>query len=209
MNIAQVTAAPIEIRMLDGISYRMSPLTQRDIGEIDLWLRSQVIERALADLPADATDEQREAAEKEATERAEKLTWIDGEGSELMSTVSGWARIVYQGVLHNHPNVAFAGVLLGLSRGDTLSRVQKDWARLNNVKLIPMKGGSGESGPSKIPELTEVFLSLSDRFGWTIEEISNMTLEQVSMYMESCATAGNTLRFKTQAEYEAWRLAKL
>jgi len=105
----QVAAAPVDI-VIGGKTYRMSPLQDRDVAELDNWLRSRIIRMARDSLAADEPEDMKRITMEAAIRFAQGLTWISGEGAQVMDTIDGISRIVWQGVYHNHPEVSYEEV---------------------------------------------------------------------------------------------------
>ena len=99
---AQATAAPVELR-LGGHSFRMSPLTDRDIAELDNWLRTRVIRTARESLSPDTSPNDRQLVIDSAVRVAMSMTWMSGDGARQMATLDGMAQLLWQGIQHNHP----------------------------------------------------------------------------------------------------------
>ena len=137
-----VTAASYPLT-LNGITYSLSPLTDRDIEEVNNWLRASVINMARDSLTSDMSKDERSEILGVAMKEARSLSWMHGEGSKIITqSIDGVSRVMYQGVVKNHPNVTFA---------DFLSNMYKDpsgvesslaiWRELN------LKDYEGEDGP--------------------------------------------------------------
>lgn len=104
-NTAKITGASHDITFADGTTYRMAPLTDRDISELDNWVRSRHIQIAI-DAGKDLSDEDRMELKEVAMMQAATLSWMSGMGARLMATVDGMARLCWQGIKTNHPLVS-------------------------------------------------------------------------------------------------------
>ncbi len=134
MTTAQeATAAPLELRLGDR-TFRMSPLTERDIAELDHWLQSRVIRIARESLPPAASEEDRRLTLDVALSRAASLSWMSPEGARLMATLDGMAQLVWQGVKTNHPGIAPAEIRELLLDAANLEESLGAFDRLNNAK---------------------------------------------------------------------------
>ncbi len=102
-NRAQATAAPGEIRIGDK-TYQMSPLSDKDIGELDNWIRVRVVRLARQSLIGGETSAERRETMQAAFEYATSLTWLD-KGAEEMATLEGAARLLWQVLKKNHPEL--------------------------------------------------------------------------------------------------------
>ena len=102
-NRSQATAATGEITIDDKI-YQMAPLTDKDIGELDNWIRIRVIQLARDSLSGNESSHESKAIMHAAFEYASSLTWLD-KGTEEMITLEGVARLLYQVLKANHPEL--------------------------------------------------------------------------------------------------------
>jgi hypothetical protein len=57
-NLAQATAAPAQLK-INGSTYRLRPLRERDYGEIEQWLRSRALAVVRDNLDGFAADDRR------------------------------------------------------------------------------------------------------------------------------------------------------
>ena len=144
-DVAAASASPVPIK-LAGREFRMSPLTYDDIGELDQYLRSRVIESARQSLPGDASPDQRAMTEESAIRVACELTWMSGKGAKMMSSLQGWARILWQGLRHNHPELKPEDVVKLLTDPRTLEHAQAEWKRINKGDAKPGKAGARGRG---------------------------------------------------------------
>lgn len=100
---AQATAAPGDVT-IDGKICRMSPLSDKDIAELDNWVRIRVIRLAKESLTGKETKEEREELLEVAFKHASKLTWL-GEGLEDTTSLEGVARLLWQTLKKHHPDL--------------------------------------------------------------------------------------------------------
>lgn len=91
--------------MLGGVEYRMSPLTDRDISELDEWIQTEHIRLARASLGPECTQAERDETLGIAMRQARTLSWMSPEGAAIMGTVDGVARVIFQGLRENHPEL--------------------------------------------------------------------------------------------------------
>lgn len=102
----QMTAAPFPVT-IGPYTYEMSPLCDRDIDEINNWLRSTFIQMARDSLTPGMTREEREEVLGVAMSRARKLSFIEGEGAELASSLDGACRVLWQGLRRRQPELSW------------------------------------------------------------------------------------------------------
>ena len=100
------TASPAPI-VLGGVEYSVSPLDDNDMGEIDLWLRTNLIKTARASIPPDASAEEKERIERLAMREAQELSWMSRAGQRQLATLDGICRLLYQTLKKKHPDITF------------------------------------------------------------------------------------------------------
>jgi len=127
----RINAASSPLRFADGTEYQMSPLTDRDISELDEWVRVRFINLAMRSLPAETSEAERAAARMQATHEALTLTWMSGRGAQHMASVDGMTRLVWQSVKRNHPGVTEDELRRHLFSQENIAAVQLQFRRLN------------------------------------------------------------------------------
>ena len=110
MDIASLTAAPVEFS-IGGKTYRMSPLTLADAGELDAWLRSRLVAIARQSLPPDATPQERRETLDVAMRAASEISWPKDVGSVVAETPEVIVRLFWQGMRRHHPQLTFQDAL--------------------------------------------------------------------------------------------------
>jgi len=101
---ARVAGAPVPVT-IDGVEYRFSTLSDRDLCELDEWVRSQYLRVAQSTLPQDPAA--RDAYFAVITKQAMKLSWFSGEGLAHTASLEGIARLMFQSVKKLHPDFTF------------------------------------------------------------------------------------------------------
>lgn len=110
-NRAEAAAVP-GIFTLDGVEYRMSPLTDQIIGRLDNWLRTSIIRMGReAGRGLGSTD--REAIMAAAFVTARRMSWFT-EGAAAARTVEGSARLIFETCCEHHPDVTVKDVEDGI-----------------------------------------------------------------------------------------------
>ena len=145
--LEKVTAAPVDIR-LAGKTYRMAPLTDKDVAELDNFARGWIIRMALDALPPDAPDDIKRITMEAAVRVAAGTTWLRGKGQEMMNSVAGWARILWQGLRKNHRDLTPEKIAEMLTDPVTLEEATEAWRRLN----LEAKGATGSGADEKKAE---------------------------------------------------------
>ncbi len=107
-NRAEMTAAPVDVRIGER-AFRVSPLTDRDIGELDNYLRSKVVRIARESLPANASEADRQLTMRAAVNESLSISWLSHCGQELR-TIDGIARWLWQILHREHPDLTIDDV---------------------------------------------------------------------------------------------------
>lgn len=133
------TAAAAPLKFADGTVYQMSPLTDKDIAELDAWVQSRIIEMARASLSKDATQIERDETLRIAMQTAVNVTWLSGQGAKILATVPGWTRLVWQAIKKNHPGVTEADVSAHMFSAENVREVNRVFTEQNVVKTPAKK----------------------------------------------------------------------
>lgn len=95
---AQATAAAATAK-IGGKDYLLSPLSDQDWAELDLWYQGRAIRRARASLDSDSTETERRLTMEEAFRYAQGLSFLrdalDPEKSPI-NTVEGVAQLAWR-----------------------------------------------------------------------------------------------------------------
>lgn len=127
---ARLTAASAPL-VLAGVEYRMSPLSDRDIAELDEWVQIRYVNLVLASLPAEAEQEERDALRVRAAREALGMTWMSGEGARLMATVDGVTRLLWQSLRREHPDIKEEDLRRLLYSPENIAATRHTFTRLN------------------------------------------------------------------------------
>lgn len=152
-----MTAVPVELHLIDGGGlervYNMRPLTDRDRAELDEFVQSRLIAAARNSL---------EGADAKTWERVMSLamreslgvTHSRSPGVNVFTTPAGFARLAWQGIRKEHPEVAYAD-LIGLFHNErNVTELNLQFARVNAVPQSPSGGGDGQAGPTPMRKST-------------------------------------------------------
>ena len=102
-NKTVATAAPIDIQ-LGGETFRMSPLTDADLGELDNYVRSRVIRAARESLGDGVSEADRQAVLRAAVAESMNVSFATHWRREL-NTLDGMARLFWQTLRRCHPGL--------------------------------------------------------------------------------------------------------
>lgn len=105
---AEITAAPVGVS-IGGKTYRISPLTDQDIGELDNYLRAKVVRIARESLPSNASEVDRQLTMRAAVNESLSISWLSHCSQELR-TIGGMARWLWQLLHREHPDLTVEAV---------------------------------------------------------------------------------------------------
>lgn len=100
---AEVTAASVEF-VVDGVTYRLSPLRDRDYGEFVGWVQDRFLDLAKRNLDGLAQAD-RDTLLKAAYEKSGGLTITSPETIKLMNSVDGAAYLLYMSLRRETPEI--------------------------------------------------------------------------------------------------------
>jgi hypothetical protein len=83
---------------------QMKPLSDKDISEMDLWVRVRYI-RTAREAAEGLTPDRYEQELRIAQMTAIQLSAFSGMGGKMIATVDGMARVIWQGIKDNHPEI--------------------------------------------------------------------------------------------------------
>jgi hypothetical protein len=111
----EMTAAahPISI---GGKEYQMSPLTERDLDELDAWYRKTMIDAARSALSSDMTQDERDEVMDAAVRQAHGLRFLT-RGAKMSG--ERFARLIWQGCKKKHPQLTMTEVITALKESPT------------------------------------------------------------------------------------------
>lgn len=143
--MADVTAAPMPL-MLAGTEYLMCPLSDKDIAELDNWLRSGMIKAASDSLTDDMSQAARDEVLRVAITEARSTSFLTGTGARVMATPDGIARVLWQGLKRRHPELTHEKVREMLGDPRTIEYCMLQWHELNVGKMAQAteKAGAGK-----------------------------------------------------------------
>lgn len=121
---------------LGGKQYLMSPFSDRDIDEMDNWIRSSVIEMARASLSPAATKAEREETIGCAIREARQLSFLSPEGAKMAASIDGIARVVWIACRKNHPEVKFEEIRAHITNAETIDYLMQVWDEQNRAPLV-------------------------------------------------------------------------
>jgi hypothetical protein len=105
-DTARATAAPAEVT-LGGRAYRLSPLTDGDVGELDNWVRARTI-RTAREAGRGLSEPEAHALMRQAFAFAATQTWFGVLGQDC--SIDMLARLFWQLVKRHHPDALLEAV---------------------------------------------------------------------------------------------------
>ena len=105
-DTARATAAPAEV-IFGGRTYRLSPLTDGDVGELDNWVRARTI-RAAREAGRGLPEPEAQTLMREAFAFAATQTWLGVLGGDC--SIDMLARLFWQLVKRHHPDASLEAV---------------------------------------------------------------------------------------------------
>jgi hypothetical protein len=127
---SSVTAASHPVT-IGGKEYQMSPLKDRELEEFNNWMRSSYIQMAREAITPDMSRQEREELLGAAIREARKVSYISPEGREIMQSVDGMARLIWIGIVRNHPALKFEMVREVMVDPDINRELMTVWKEIN------------------------------------------------------------------------------
>lgn len=136
--VASSVRHPITI---GGKTYEVSPINDEGREALDEWVRAKFIERAAPMISKMSSDADKDRALRIAYSQAFSLTWLSGEGARLIATVDGVAKMLYEGIRPNHPDVSFEQIRAELFDPDNIRKATHVFDELNTNRVKRTEGG--------------------------------------------------------------------
>jgi len=132
---AKTTAARSVVSFVDDegndVVYNTSPMTDRDIAEIDEWLQCRVNELAMKACRNCADASERREMLTAAALSAGSVSCTTAEGARMLATIDGWARLTWQAIHRNHPNVSPDDLRKLMTNPANIEKADANFRRLN------------------------------------------------------------------------------
>lgn len=143
-------AVPTELP-LDGKTFMISPLSDRDSEELNEWVRAVYIRQARQSL----TEEERDTPEgrefvRQAQNEALGLTWHRNPGSRLVFVSKmGIARLLLPGVRRNDRSVTVDDIVACIGTAEAVNIAEETFTRINDLRIIrKTEDAKGKEGPT-------------------------------------------------------------
>jgi hypothetical protein len=143
----QATAAPIPV-LLNGEEYRLSPLTGRDIAELDNWVKSDMIRAARESLPPDASELDRETTLQVAIRASMQVSFFKGFTGRT-TDFARCTRLLWQLLRRCHPDLTLARVQdIAISDAQGVATAMETFAGLVGGKKNESEGATSSISPT-------------------------------------------------------------
>jgi len=224
-DTARATAAPDEVT-LGGRAYRLSPLTDVDVGELDNWVRASAIRTARA-AARGLPEPEAQAVMRRAFASAATQTWFGVLGREC--SIDMLARLFWQLVKRHHPDASLEAVRQAIAANpdelaDALDAFDLlhptgDAENVAGTRRVPSAlpcteeatdGTRSVPATLREPDKGAIYRALSARYGWTPQTIAQLSLDQQLIYLADVAaqtdprTGRPILTFPTERDYREW-----
>lgn len=152
MSLSKLTAASLPI-VIGGKTYQASPLSDKDLAELDNWVRADFIRTARQSLTPGMTSAERDETLSIAMREAQGLCAFRGTGAKQLATLPGMIRLVWQSIKRNHPTTTeeeLSALLLTPDKAaEAIAEANSVFAQLNMPEKQPAKAGKkGGAHPS-------------------------------------------------------------
>lgn len=137
-----LTGAPVRLT-LSGQEYRLSPLSDRDMVELDDYCRSEYLARASRACQSLGYQD-REDYRRVAMTEAMGLSWKSSAGQAILRDRAGYSRLIWQGLVGNHPALTHREVEQAFRQDPEAISVSQDAFRRAN-------GGQDQQNPTNRP----------------------------------------------------------
>ncbi len=130
-----LTGAAIPV-FLSGKEYLVSPLRDIDLVELDEYVRSVHIQTAV-NATLNAPQDAKRIAIERAVDYASSITFMSPQGAAIVKSSDGVARILWQGVKQNHPDMTHAELRALMYSPENVREANRVFAELN---VKPLEG---------------------------------------------------------------------
>lgn len=143
--VASTVRHPIK---LGDKEYQVSPIDDSGREALDEWVRAKYVERISPLINAMKSEADKILAIDRAFAQASKMTWLSGEGAQMMGTVEGVARLLYEGIRKNHPEVTIEDFRAELFNSENIMKANAVFRELNTNR-VKREAAAAEKSPGK------------------------------------------------------------
>lgn len=146
----QITMSTFPLHLGDKV-FNASPLSDKDLAEMDSWVQAKTIRIARESLPSNASPAEREETLTIALRLAQTLTAWSGTGAKMIASVEGMTRLVWQSCKRNHPELTEDCLREYMFDPDNIRETQRVFKKLNNPDSMIEPGASaGKKGGADV-----------------------------------------------------------
>ena len=142
---ADMSAAPLSLHF-DGREYRMSPVTDADMGEIERWVQSHILRVARESLDDDTPESDRRIVIDSAMQKSAMVNLATPDSIMQMNSLQGLTRLYWLGLRKNHPDITIREVEQLMGDADVRRQLDEAWRFLNEHEE---EDDEGEGGPKR------------------------------------------------------------
>lgn len=134
--MSDITGAGTPIKLGDT-TYLVSPLSDKDLIELDEFVRFVHVNAAVDSAPASMKDR----ALQIAIQQASALSFMSAEGAAIIKNHNGVSRILWHGIRHNHPDVTHEQIRALIIKHDVVAEANRVFKKLNVDPLQRLSTG--------------------------------------------------------------------
>lgn len=140
--------------LIGNRTYECSALDDNARESLDNWVRERYYEIAASMFEKITKADIREQAMAVAMKEALTLTWMSGEGARLIASVDGMARIFWESIRKNHPDVTYESLREQMMNPDNIRKMNRVFKQLNTDKVKANAGDPKKSLATRKKRLT-------------------------------------------------------
>lgn len=213
MSSAEVTGLHIPVK-LAGKPYKAGRWELVDFAAWEEFVRHSYRERAKEDTDG-LSEEVKEKLQLAVHLQAAKITFLSPESLAMLSTVTGFVRVWWIGLVKFHPEITEDEICSLLLDPRTDYKEMEKMEILGDALETPKKKRTVKKKEKKTSHVRsnelinwkQIFRLMAEKYPWASNAaVGRLTLYQLVMYMEDSASVGSisgTTRFATMAEAEA------
>ena len=134
--MSDITGAGTPIKLGD-VTYLVSPLSDKDLIELDEFVRFVHVNAAVNSAPAAMKDRALEIAIKQAS----SLSFMSPDGAAIIKNHNGISRILWHGIRHNHPEVTHEQIRELVVNHEVVAEANRVFKKLNVDPLQRLNAG--------------------------------------------------------------------
>lgn len=143
--MAHVTAGKFPIHLGDKVLL-LTPLTDKDIEEINNWFRAEFVKIARMSFDDSMTQDERAEVLQCAMREARESHWMSASGERVIKTPEGMARVLWQSFKKEHPSLTVEEVRELIMTPGNLEMALTVWREVN----VPESSGKAASSEKKL-----------------------------------------------------------